>query len=109
MTTEDAGTTVGDPTADRRIRRIVLVLCAVAAVVLLVTIMFWRATRPVPKVLEGLQQLGSRSGRRQTTAARPAVDAEAVVGPLMSVKTGAVGSRAGTRCCAIGAAGRGGR
>ncbi len=66
---DDGSTTVvGDPVADRRIRRIVIGLCAVAAAVLIVTVLFWRATRPVPPALRGLQELGSRSGRRRAAA-----------------------------------------
>ena len=64
----DRSTVVGDPEADRRIRRIVIGLCAVAAAVLIVTVLFWRATRPVPPALRGLQELGSRSGRRRAAA-----------------------------------------
>ena len=66
---DDASTVVGDPAADRRIRRIVIGLCAVALAVLIVTVLFWRATRPVPRALRGLQELGSRSGRRRLAAA----------------------------------------
>jgi hypothetical protein len=70
---DDGSTTVvGDPVADRRIRRIVIGLCAVAALVLIVTVLFWRATRPVPRALQGLQALGSRSGRRRAAAASAA-------------------------------------
>src|SRR5262245_18806182 len=39
---------IGDPEADRTIRRIVLALFGLAAFLLLVTIVFWRVTRPVP-------------------------------------------------------------
>ncbi len=66
---DESSTVVGDPVADRRIRRIVIALCAVALAVLVVTVLFWRATRPVPRVLRGLQELGSRSGRRRVAAA----------------------------------------
>jgi hypothetical protein len=81
----DAGSTtvVGDPVADRRIRRIVIALCAVAAGVLIVTVLFWRATRPVPRALQGLQALGSRSGRRRAAAAVAAdASAEPVAQPV---------------------------
>jgi hypothetical protein len=72
---DDGSTTVvGDPVADRRIRRIVIGLCAVAALVLIVTVLFWRATRPVPRALRGLQTLGSRSGRRRAVAAAASPD-----------------------------------
>jgi hypothetical protein len=71
---DDGSTTVvGDPAADRRIPRIVIALCALAALVLIVTVLFWRATRPVPRALEGLQALGSRSGRRRAAASASAV------------------------------------
>jgi hypothetical protein len=71
---DDASTTVvGDPVADRRIRRIVIALCSLAALVLIVTVLFWRATRPVPRALQGLQALGSRSGRRRAAASAGAV------------------------------------
>jgi hypothetical protein len=80
--TDDGSTTVvGDPVADRRIRRIVIGLCAVAALVLIVTVLFWRATRPVPRALRGLQTLGSRSGRRRAAAAAASSD-EAVSPPV---------------------------
>jgi hypothetical protein len=79
---DDGSTTVvGDPVADRRIRRIVIGLCAVAALVLIVTVLFWRATRPVPRALRGLQTLGSRSGRRRAAAAAASSD-EAVSPPV---------------------------
>jgi hypothetical protein len=81
--TDDGSTTVvGDPVADRRIRRIVIGLCAVAALVLIVTVLFWRATRPVPRALQGLQALGSRSGRRRAVAASAASSDEAVSPPV---------------------------
>jgi hypothetical protein len=73
-TDTDGSTVVGDPVADRRIRRIVIGLCALAVAVLAVTVLFWRATRPVPRALRGLQALGTRSGRRQAAAARSSVD-----------------------------------
>ena len=69
MPATTSSTVVGDPVADRRIRRIVIGLCAVALAVLIVTVLFWRATRPVPRALRGLQELGSRSGRRRVAAA----------------------------------------
>jgi hypothetical protein len=79
---DDASTAVvGDPVADRRIRRIVIALCAVAALVLIVTVLFWRATRPVPRALQGLQALGSRSGRRRAAASAAAVS-EPVAPPV---------------------------
>ena len=62
VTEATTASAVGDPVADRRIRRIVLVLCALALIVLLVTVAFWRATRPVPRALRRLQVLGSRRG-----------------------------------------------
>jgi hypothetical protein len=80
---DDASTTVvGDPVADRRIRRIVIALCALAALVLIVTVLFWRATRPVPRALQGLQALGSRSGRRQAAASAAAEASEPAAPPV---------------------------
>jgi hypothetical protein len=77
---DDGSTTVvGDPAADRRIRRIVIALCALAVLVLIVTVLFWRATRPVPRALQGLQALGSRSGRRR--AASPGAASEPAAPP----------------------------
>jgi hypothetical protein len=55
---------VGDPEADRTIRRIVLALVGLAGFLLLVTIVFWRVTRPVPIPLRRLATMGSRSWRR---------------------------------------------
>jgi len=68
--TDDATTsTVGDSAADRRIRRIVLILCGLAVVVLITTVMFWRATQPVPRSLERLRGFGVRSERRRAASA----------------------------------------
>ena len=73
VTEATTASAVGDPEADRRINRIVLVLCALALIVLLVTVAFWRATRPVPRALRRLQVLGSRAGRRKAAASEPVV------------------------------------
>ena len=79
-TTVPASDQVGDPTADRRIRTIVLALGALALVVLLTTIVFWRKTKPVPAALDGLRRLGSRSGRQ----AAQAVEAAGVAPPSVA-------------------------
>jgi hypothetical protein len=71
---------VGDPAADRRIRNVILALGALALIVLITTIIFWRKTKPVPAPLDGLRRLGSRSGRR---AAR-AVEAAGVAPPSVA-------------------------
>jgi hypothetical protein len=55
---------IGDPEADRTIRRIVLALFGLAGLLLLVTIVFWRVTRPVPVPLRRLATMGSRSWRK---------------------------------------------
>ncbi len=88
---DDASTVVGDPAADRRIRRIVIGLCAVALAVLIVTVLFWRATRPVPRALRGLQELGSRSGRRRLAAASEAAP-EPVAAPVSPALVPAAGA-----------------
>lgn len=86
---------VGDPGADRRIRNIVLALGALALIVLFMTIIFWRKTKPVPAVLDGLRRLGSRSGRRAALAveaagvAPPSVAGGGVVRPGVSVRPAA--------------------
>jgi hypothetical protein len=59
-----SGASIGDPEADRTIRRIVLALIGLAALLLLVTIVFWRATRPVPIPLRRLSTMGTRSWRK---------------------------------------------
>lgn len=74
-------TTVGDSTADRRIRRIVLILCGLALVVLITTVMFWRATQPVPKSLERLRSFGTRSERRRAASAAAGLPPPEAVGP----------------------------
>ena len=90
---DDASTVVGDPAADRRIRRIVIGLCAVALAVLIVTVLFWRATRPVPRALRGLQELGSRSGRRRRLAAAASEAApEPVAAPVSPALVPAAGA-----------------
>lgn len=55
---------VGDPVADRRIRRIVITLLALASTVFVVTAIFWRATKPVPKPLARLGTMETREWRR---------------------------------------------
>jgi hypothetical protein len=59
-----SGVRIGDPEADRTIRRIVFVLLGLAAFLLLVTIVFWRATRPVAVPLRRLAAMGTRSWRK---------------------------------------------
>ena len=80
---------IGDPEADRTIRRIVWTLLGLAGLVLLVTIVFWRATRPVPVPLRRLSTMGTRSWRKADSVARadmlgplPASARPAVVEPL---------------------------
>jgi len=86
---------VGDPVADRRIRNIVLALGALALIVLITTIVFWRKTKPVPAALDGLRRLGSRSGRQAALAveaaglAPPSVAGGGVARPGVSVRPAA--------------------
>ena len=86
---------VGDPVADRRIRNIVLALGALALIVLITTIVFWRRTKPVPVALDGLRRLGSRSGRQAALAveaagvAPPSVAGGGVARPGVSVRPAA--------------------
>jgi hypothetical protein len=65
-----AETKIGDPASDRRIRRIVIALLALAAVVLVITIIFWRATRPVPKTFGRLDMMGTRAWRKADETGR---------------------------------------
>jgi len=86
---------VGDPVADRRIRNIVLALGALALIVLITTIVFWRKTKPVPAALDGLRSLGSRSGRQAALAveaagvAPPSVAGGGVARPGVTVRPAA--------------------
>ena len=86
---------VGDPAADRRIRNIVLALGALALIVLITTIIFWRKTKPVPAALDGLRRLGTRSGRQAALAveaagvAPPSVAGGGVARPGVSIRPAA--------------------
>jgi hypothetical protein len=70
LPTSTSASVIGDPDADRTIRRIVFTLLGLAAAVLLVTIMFWRATRPVPVPLNRLSIMQSRAWRKADAAQR---------------------------------------
>ena len=65
-----AETKIGDPASDRRIRRIVIALLALAAVVLVITSIFWRATKPVPKTFGRLDMMGTRAWRKADETGR---------------------------------------
>jgi hypothetical protein len=53
-----------DAESERRVRRIVLTLLAIAAVMAAATVAFWLATRPVSPELDRLARMGSRGFRR---------------------------------------------
>jgi hypothetical protein len=59
-----------DPASTRTVDRIVVALVGLAALILLVTLWFWRSTKPKPRWLEGLDALGSRRWRRATPEER---------------------------------------
>jgi len=69
-TAAGAQTKIGDPASDRRIRRIVIALLALAVVVLVITIIFWRVTKPVPKAFGRLDVMGSRAWRKSDETRR---------------------------------------
>jgi hypothetical protein len=55
--------TAGDEASTRTVKRIVLVLVLFAIVLVGMAIWFWRATKPVPRHLDGLDMMGSRRWR----------------------------------------------
>ncbi len=62
--------TAGDEASTRTVNRIVAVLIALAVVLVGVAIWFWRATKPTPRHLDGLDMMGSRRWRDGDPAAR---------------------------------------
>jgi hypothetical protein len=57
------GTRSADAESERRVRRIVLGLLAIAVVMAAATIAFWQATKPVSPELDRLSRMGSRGFR----------------------------------------------
>jgi hypothetical protein len=55
--------TPGDDASTRTVNRIVFVLIALAVVLIGVAIWFWRATKPLPRHLDGLDVMGTRRWR----------------------------------------------
>jgi hypothetical protein len=86
LPTSTSASVIGDPDADRTIRRIVFTLLGLAAAVLLVTILFWRATRPVPVPLNRLSIMQSRAWRKADAAQRASM-----LGPTRSTTAGDAG------------------
>jgi len=68
--TSSSGSTASDPGAVRRIRRIVITLVCLAGAVFVITVLFWRATRPVPKPLQRLDTMASRAWRKADASER---------------------------------------
>jgi hypothetical protein len=62
--------TAGDEASTRTVNRIVTVLVSFAILLLGMAIWFWRATKPVPRHLDGLDIMGSRRWRESVPAER---------------------------------------
>jgi hypothetical protein len=60
----------GDEASTRTVNRIVAVLVAFAIVLVGVALWFWRATKPTPRHLDGLDMLGTRRWRQAGPADR---------------------------------------
>jgi hypothetical protein len=59
-----------DAASERDIRRIVVLLLGIAAVMTAATVVFWRATRPLAPELDGLATIGSRGFRQASPLKR---------------------------------------
>jgi hypothetical protein len=62
--------TAGDEASTRTVNRIVAVLVGLAIVLVGVAIWFWRATKPMPRHLDGLDMMGTRRWREGGPADR---------------------------------------
>ena len=62
--------TAGDTASTRTVNRIVAVLMAFAVILVGLAIWFWRATKPVPRHLDGLDMMGTRRWRQGGPAER---------------------------------------
>jgi hypothetical protein len=65
--------TAGDEASTRTVNRIVLVLVLFAIVLVGMAIWFWRATKPVPRHLDGLDMMGTRRWREGGAPERSAL------------------------------------
>jgi hypothetical protein len=63
----------GDEGSTRTVNRIVAVFVALAVVLVGLAVWFWRATRPVPRHLDGLDLMGTRRWRQGGSAERSAL------------------------------------
>src|SRR5947209_2623813 len=55
--------TAGDESSTRTVNRIIFVLVAFAVVLIGLAIWYWRATKPLPRHLDGLDVMGTRQWR----------------------------------------------
>jgi hypothetical protein len=61
---------IDDPASSRRVNRIIAALLGLAALVLVLTIWFWRSTTPLHPALEGVDLMSSRSYQRAKPSKR---------------------------------------
>jgi hypothetical protein len=64
---------IGDPAANRRVNRIIAALLGLAALVVLLTLWFWRATSPLHPALEAVDLMSTRRYWRATDEKRSAM------------------------------------
>lgn len=81
VVTAQAGDVVGDPSNERIVGAIVVALVLLGVVVVVVTVWFWRSTRPEPGALGPLEEMSRRRfARLPDHTQKERLDAVRVVG-----------------------------